>query len=280
MLGRPHTSVIVVLLGLALGLAWFDGLSSQYSSRATQTQTAEKSDKTANDKSYPKIFWKTLAADPVAAFTLGLVLVGLFQVGLFYVQLRLIRESLDDAKVAAGAAKDAAIVAKIQAGTAEATLRVLQDTAEKELRAYIFVNEATFQMEPDGRWAILIKLRNSGQTPAYDVRAVVERDFAAPRNEASVFPLTDEADIFPTFTFAPQSPHTIHLPCDEPPLDIARGQDGWYAISQSDMRAYVWGRIDYSTFGKPHWTTFQMVNYFSNVASFSFCAAGNDSSRQ
>lgn len=49
-----------------------------------------------------------VATDPVAAFTLGLLLVGAFQVGLFYVQLRLIRETLGPAKEAAEAAKESA----------------------------------------------------------------------------------------------------------------------------------------------------------------------------
>jgi len=163
---------------------------------------------------------------------------------------------------------------------AQTSNEIMRLSAERQLRAYIFVDEAKFERDSEERWAIHITLKNSGQTPAYDVKATVERGFSAPRNEAGTFPLTDEADIFPTFTFGAQSPHTVRLPCDEPPSDIPTGLNGWYAISQSDMRAYLWGRIDYVTFEKPQWTTFQMVNHFGNVANFSFCAVGNDSSRQ
>jgi hypothetical protein len=53
--------------------------------------------------------------DPIADFTLLLVLVGLFQVGLFYVQLRFIRDGLKPAEAAAKAAIEGAAAARLNA---------------------------------------------------------------------------------------------------------------------------------------------------------------------
>jgi hypothetical protein len=57
-----------------------------------------------------------------AIFTGGIVLVGILQLLLFVWQLWLIRESLDDAKLAAGAAKESADASKVQADIAQKTL--------------------------------------------------------------------------------------------------------------------------------------------------------------
>ena len=106
--------------------------SSQYPRQSAQTYSSEKPNQSAESKSEPKPFWESAATDPVAAFTLGLVLVGAFQVGLFYVQLKLIRTSLNDAKIAADAAASAANAASRQADAAEKTLATIE-------RPYVFI---------------------------------------------------------------------------------------------------------------------------------------------
>ncbi len=79
--------------------------SSQYSGQPTQSQGPGKPGDPGSKNEQQEPWWQRAATDPIAVFTLGLVLVGAFQVGLFYVQLKLIRESLDDAKISATAAK-------------------------------------------------------------------------------------------------------------------------------------------------------------------------------
>lgn len=100
--------ILEIFLGAFLAVAIFAmGIlfSSQYPGQATQTNSAAKPNQPTSNKGKPEGFWEGVATDPVAAFTLGLVLVGAFQVGLFYVQLRLIKETLAPAKEAADAAK-------------------------------------------------------------------------------------------------------------------------------------------------------------------------------
>ncbi len=80
-----------------------------------------------------------LTHDAAGFFTFLLVLVALFQLGLFWWQLTLIRESLDDTKVAADAAMKSAKAASTQADIAAGTLETMQEIAKNQLRAYLGV---------------------------------------------------------------------------------------------------------------------------------------------
>jgi len=89
-----------------------------------------------------------------------LVLVGVGQAFLFWWQLRLIRASLVDAKIAAGAARDSADIA-------ERTAASMEDTARRELRAYIGVTVyAPPKLVVGQRAELAIRIDNFGQTPA------------------------------------------------------------------------------------------------------------------
>jgi hypothetical protein len=108
-------AVVVFLIGFVFG-------SLPHSGSSTEPENAAKSGNTSAQHPEQKNWWN----DPIADFTLGLVLVGIFQVGLFYVQLQLIGKSLVDAKESADAAKGAAGAAERQAKAAEESLKVLE----------------------------------------------------------------------------------------------------------------------------------------------------------
>lgn len=112
------------LLAVAVFLIGFVFGSLPHSGSSTEPESAAKSGNTGTQHPEQKNWWN----DPVADFTLGLVLVGAFQVGLFYVQLQLIGKSLRDAKIAAEAAKESADAAKISA-----------DHIPRVERAYLFL---------------------------------------------------------------------------------------------------------------------------------------------
>jgi hypothetical protein len=78
------------------------------------------------------MIWHWLTHDAAGFFTAVLVVVGAVQLVLFIWQLRLIRTSLDDAKISADAAADAAKAASRQAHVAEETLAKIE-------RPYLFV---------------------------------------------------------------------------------------------------------------------------------------------
>src|SRR5262249_41766369 len=116
--------------------------------------------------------WEWGHADPgVTFFTFWLVIVGGVQASLFVWQLLLIRESLEDTRIAANAAKQAADAATQQARAAERTLETMQDTARRELRAYLEsgVGDLDVNLQNEtvrfGFFTI-----NHGQTPATSVK--------------------------------------------------------------------------------------------------------------
>ena len=86
----------VATLGFAIFAMGFVLGSSQYSGHPTQSQGPEKTNGSESNNEQQEPWWQRAATDPIAVFTLCLVLVGAFQVGLFYVQLKIIRDSLID----------------------------------------------------------------------------------------------------------------------------------------------------------------------------------------
>jgi hypothetical protein len=113
-----------ILLGALLGVAIFalgaGFWSAQNPEHATEPPSAAHG---ANEKQQRQQYegvWNWITHDAAGFFTLWLVIIGGGQLMLFFVQLRLIRESLDDAKVAAVAAKEAADAAQEQTRLARA----------------------------------------------------------------------------------------------------------------------------------------------------------------
>jgi hypothetical protein len=109
--------------------------------------------------------WWQQASEPISLFTLGLILVGLAQLLLFLWQLRLIRESLTDAKEAAQAGTAAANAASRQAKVAEESLAKLE-------RPYLFVfNVSPLKVKENeqeyGHWlTVTYTVANYGKIPA------------------------------------------------------------------------------------------------------------------
>jgi hypothetical protein len=103
----------------------------------------------------------------MTVLTGGLVAVGLGQIVLFYRQLRLMREGLSGAMETAEAARTSAEAAK-------ASVELASLTAERQLRAYVFLGPnfpPTFVVGefPEVQFVI----ENSGQTPAHELRRIV-----------------------------------------------------------------------------------------------------------
>lgn len=165
-----------VLFGMLLAVALFAmGMlfSSQYPRPPTQTNSAEKTDGDATKKDPPKPFWQTAATDPVAAFTLGLLIVGVFQAGFFFVQLKLIRESLGPAEQAAKAAAEGAEAAKlnaqavVDADRARIFVMVDQDTTDSIRLAAQYVNSPEMDSGTiSSGIGLFFGFKNYGKTPA------------------------------------------------------------------------------------------------------------------
>ena len=110
---------LVFLMGFVIG-------SSPHPSEPTEQNSSAKAYDTT-DYYYPYyIIRDWFSKDAAGFFTFLLFVIGSGQIALFYVQLRLIRESLDDAKEVAKATTDAAKAATRQANIAENTFKSVE----------------------------------------------------------------------------------------------------------------------------------------------------------
>jgi hypothetical protein len=204
-----------------------------------------------------------------------LVIVGGGQLILFYVQLKLIRESLDDAKIAAEAAKESADVARIQADTARATLIAMQDTAQRQLRAYIRLNTNNTP-SITGEFNVHSVIENSGQTPAYAVQTWTSVEvFANPLPEGHQFNTAPEVFSGARFVVNPDS---VHSSWSFRNNNVPLTNEEIAAIGDEYLTLYYWGEVRYlDAFGASHWSKFRLAWTDRPVhGGWRYCDEGND----
>jgi hypothetical protein len=138
--------------------------SGKYQHHAAPVNHVTRATGIRGEQNGAEAFWEWTTKEATGFFTLSLVVVGGLQLGLFYWQLKLIRESLVDTKKAADAANVSAIATK-------ASVELAEKTAERQLRAYIFVDGGSITLKADssGQQYVqgLINVRNYGRTPGY-----------------------------------------------------------------------------------------------------------------
>jgi len=165
-----------------------------------------------------------LTKDAAGFFTFLLVVVGCFQIGLFLWQLRLIRESLDDAKIAADAAKQSADATKILAEATKAGMLPVVSFAGVYLTKKTFdpsvvpstghgaAVKITDTIPPESSDAA-IGLKNLGQTSAVVTSCCVE------------FSVSEELPEVPTYT------HWV-----APNYSIGREQEAFIIVAEAPIR--------------------------------------------
>jgi hypothetical protein len=228
-----ETGFGVALIVAVFALGFVAG-SSQQPSPPTQNQSSEKPGGAYSNNEQHEPWWQRASMDPVAVFTLCLVLVGAFQVGLFYVQLKLIRVSLTDAKIAADAAKDGAKAAQDSADIARTSM-VAGD------RAYVHFNACRWTSHrQDSQSPVFWRLRprwiNSGNTSTRQLRLYVCYELLnAPLPENYKF--TQIAHERRPVAMAPQGQFE------------SQSRDFWgnelLAVKESRKVLYVWGVATY-----------------------------------
>jgi hypothetical protein len=270
----PQKQRVAIAL-LALLVLWC-GLQSKWSSQSppSNPNSPAKYENTNKNQQQQEGWWER-AREPIAVFTFWLVIVGAVQIGFFYRQLKLIRESLDDAKIAADAAKESADVAKIQAETARATLATMQDTAQRQLRAYIRLNTNNTP-SITGEFLVHSLIENSGQTPAYDVQSwTFVEVFANPLPEGHQFHAAPEVIPGTRFVVNPDSVHSTWSPRNG---NVPLTDEDIAAITDEYLTLYYWGEVRYrDAFNASHWSRFRLS--WTNrpiYGGWRYCEEGND----
>jgi hypothetical protein len=130
----------------------------------------------ANERALTNATWA------LGGITLFLVLVGGAQLALFFVQLRYIRESLDDAKIAADAARNGAIAARDSADISKMTM-ISRDRAYVHHNGFRWISHPTTGAPDQIFGRIRPRWINSGNTPTRNMSVHVDyelRDTALP----------------------------------------------------------------------------------------------------
>lgn len=158
-------------------------------------------------------------------------------------------------KRSADAAKCSADAARASAEAATATVTEMRDTAEKQLRAYVCVDSATLKFPQPDIPEAQVHFRNSGQTPAYNVRGWIHTWFGE-------YPLKEALPNAPddlrkgTETLAPGR-RSIFVAPQKPPLPPQ-----YLALLGTDkFTLYVYGEIRYrDIFGKERSTQYRLIH--------------------
>lgn len=165
------------------------------------------------------------------------------------------------------------------AEAAQHAVQIAAETARKDLRAYVGVNEINWEL--DGDWqqdngslpTIKIKYENYGETPAFKLEAFL--DYIISKNEeVAGFSLPNKT-----------KSSTVLMPGQEHYLGKFLSAQPWgiyskYIINGS-MHLFAFGRIEYEdTYGEKRFSNFRarlMVDAQGIMkAQFVLCAEGND----
>lgn len=155
-------------------------------------------------------------------------------------------------------------------------------TARRQLRAYVFVQSAGIKrVAIGGTPQATILVKNSGQTPAYDVR--IAFGIAGVKN---VQELEDLAKKNYGATRIVGPVHLSHGETLSPSCFFggALNPAMWESLTAAKVKLYVHGRIDYTDiFGKKHWTTLRSTQGEKGTPvgsdRLAICQDGNDADR-
>lgn len=193
------------------------------------------------------------------------------QITATYIEIFLLVWAVIAAAAAAWYAGKAAKSAQAAVEVTHAAVEVTSKTAERQLRAYIHVQEAVIHWK-DNILSAQIQLRNGGQTPAYRVaffmRIVThnEKDFAIPGAN----------DMHGSCDWGPG--HVMTLSPEKPNIEI----NMWRDICSKKQPCFVWGVIRYfDTFQRERrYTNFRFTmqsDLANNNAQLLPCDDGNNS---
>jgi hypothetical protein len=148
---------------VAIGLTLFQW--PQFSTSTAKLAVSQPSEQSRHpekpDQELTGSAW--LTKDAAGFFTFLLAAVGSLQLCMFFFQLRYMRESMDDAKMAAEAAKESALAARD-------SIALARNTAERQMRAYIHTQNvesywtAEKFTETLTKWTFFPVWKNSGAT--------------------------------------------------------------------------------------------------------------------
>jgi hypothetical protein len=144
-------------------------------------------------------------------------------------------------------------------------------TTEKQLRAYLFIEECFFETITQNGFTIALNIKNFGQTPAYRIRVAGQaRPFPDPKTR--IFTINEPSEYHVTLGPSAGYSHTIEV--------TKVHAAGISAIRAGVDQVYVWGLISYEDcFGGNQKTPFRLLQQGSienENNRFLVCPEGNE----
>jgi hypothetical protein len=246
----------IVLGFLAATVLWIGVLGWQASYAPTDSekrQCEETAAKTGHKAEECKTLWERTTSDPVAFFTFWLVIstvgLGVSTVLLWRAGEKQLRHARRSAAIQSRDMRESIRVAEKSADVGLSAINLSQDTAERQLRAYITSAGAViFAKGTDCR--LHIKFVNSGQTPAYKFQcwynfAVCQLVGAPPFDNVGT-------PVGSSVVGAGEFNHIIR--------DFAITSAQKEAITDGLLGIFVWGRVTYQdAFRNSRFLHFQLI---------------------
>jgi hypothetical protein len=171
-------------------------------------------------------------------------------------------------------------IAREDANTARAAVAASEQTAERQLRAYVrvvydharYTNIWNVGIQPRAG----LTIENVGQTPARNVviqasMRIADHPLTGPLPPEEIDEHTSRLVVHPRDTFK------FRAKLKEP---MTAAQIESILRENAAQRIYVYGRVDYAdAFGHPRWTTYRlMTDMVDGEVTLMHCAEGNDAS--
>lgn len=261
-------AAVALAIGLALGASWTLNLwDARQQINKSEVASCKNEDSDCAKKDLPAQVRAATAAEAMADIAIWqTVLSGLGIGGLLY-SLYLTREAVKASRDAAADTQESLRIAQINADHSARQVKISEDTAKHQLRAYVAVSETLIRPLSDGpqRYEVIIKIQNTGLTPAHDVEHFGSM-WLGPKDQ---FPTTIiPRDARPKFAIHSQLRQSVNLIGSLGDEDAKRVQSGEFSV-------FVFGEFRYSDiFGDKHVTGYRSL-VVPGQTHLAMCMEGN-----
>jgi hypothetical protein len=148
----------------------------------------------------------------------------------------------------------------------------MKETAEKQLRAYLFPELAASRRVSPAAHIIKVDVKNSGQTPAYEYQGYIALGVFTPGQEPESLELPAEED-FSRGSLGPGC--KVELGGREYSMTPEQAAD----VTRGAQSVYIYGNVDYrDAFGQSRFTSFRLCSTgeMFQMGRFEACLEGNE----
>lgn len=222
--------------------------------------------KTADDKFENQQAARSREKDSLSTYwmmllTAGMLVIAAVQAWLFLTQLRLMRRSM--------------AVAESAALSAERSVETMQDTAKRQLRAYVSIDRAWIEFPEPGVPRVTVVIKNAGQTPAHNLHHWIHQWIETYPLRVKL-PEPPEGFVMSASLLGTGATHNMQITSPQPIIKSPFFEQ----IGTPDATIYVYGEVTYrDVFGQKHFLKYRLMHggpHKSPPGILSPCEEGNE----